>query len=140
MPRNSGDLLRRPGLWPTVLRAVWELALARHTLGRRSTRELLDPGQDRVQARGHRDAALPARVAWAIPRVAARMPWRANCLVQALAARRWLARKGVASDLCIGTRKDRPSGFEAHAWLSVNGLVLIGSDINDFVALCVERP
>lgn len=135
LPSNGTGLLRSPWLWSVALRAVWELALARLALGRRSARDLFCYAQKCTKKRDCPDAALPARVAWAIPRIAARVPWRADCLVQALAARRWLARKSIASNLCIGTRKDRCSGFEAHAWLCVDQRVITGGDIDEFVSL-----
>lgn len=135
LPRTAGGVLRRPGLWPCLILAVWELALARLALGRQSARDLLGRAQDPLSGSGAPDPALPARVAWAIPRVAARVPWRADCLVQAMAARRWLARAGIATDLWIGTRKDRAPGFEAHAWLCHDGAVITGGDIGGFVPL-----
>lgn len=133
LPRTRGALLLRPDLWLAVLRAGGELAWARYRLARCETRELLQAPAPRLHHRPrHHQAAL---VAWAIPRVAARVPWRADCLVQALAARRWLHGCGVDSELYLGTRKDRPAGFEAHAWLCVEGRVVTGGDISGFVPL-----
>ena len=42
-----------------------------------------------------------------------------TCLVQSLALRWMLARRGIAAQLKIGAAKD-PRGFRAHAWLEVN--------------------
>jgi hypothetical protein len=47
------------------------------------------------------------------------------CLVQALAARWLLARRGIASDLHIGVLKN-DDALEAHAWLERDGRVLVG--------------
>lgn len=127
--------MRRPDLWPCLIRAVWELALARRALGRQSARALLARAQDPLVRVRAPDAALPARVAWAIPRVAARLPWRTDCLVQAMAARRWLARAGIATELWIGSRTDQIPGFEAHAWLCLDGAAITGGDITGFVPL-----
>ena len=135
LPRQTLALLLRPGLWPCLMRAVWELALARRALGQQSARDLLDRAQAPLVCSREPDPALPARVAWAVPRVAARLPWRADCLVQAMAARRWLARAGIATELWIGTRTDRAPGFEAHAWLCLDGAVITGGDISGFVPL-----
>ena len=68
------------------------------------------------------------------------MPWRSDCLVQALAAQRWLARKGVPSCLQIGSRKTEMIGFEAHAWLSVGDLVVTGWDIENFEQFIAFPP
>lgn len=47
------------------------------------------------------------------------------CLVQALAARWLLARRGIAADLHIGVLKN-DGALEAHAWLERSGRVLVG--------------
>ncbi|MCZ7550260.1 MAG: lasso peptide biosynthesis B2 protein [Anaerolineales bacterium] len=43
-----------------------------------------------------------------------------TCLVQSLALRRMLTRRGIASRLKIGAARG-PLGFRAHAWLEVGG-------------------
>lgn len=77
-------------------------------------------------------AALVEQVAYVIPRVAARMPWRADCLVQALAAKRWLGRHDVATTLSLGVPREKAIDFEAHAWLSAGENVVTGGDITSF--------
>jgi hypothetical protein len=126
------------GLWLDVARATAELALARWRLGRRSARALIELAQR--QGRPPRPAppgaaGLAGRVAFVIPRVAARVPWRADCFVQALAAQSWLARSGVPSDLYIGVRRDRAPGLEAHAWLRHGDRIVTGGDVSGFVPL-----
>jgi hypothetical protein len=105
-------------------------------LARKATRELLAAGDvpdglPPALTAGQRN--LVERVAYAIPRVGARVPWRSDCLVQALAARHWLAREGVASNLTIGVRNE--GGFAAHAWLKVGDEVVTGGPIADFAPL-----
>lgn len=46
-----------------------------------------------------------------------------NCLVQSLALRAMLIRRGIDPDLRIGARQE-PGKFEAHAWLEFAGVVL----------------
>jgi len=46
-----------------------------------------------------------------------------TCLSQSLTLRRMLSRKGIASELRIGTLKTN-AGYHAHAWLEVNGRVI----------------
>lgn len=59
-------------------------------------------------------------------RQASRLVPRASCFTQALAARAWLARHGIANDLRIGVAR-RPDGSpEAHAWVEVGGDVVLG--------------
>ncbi|NCO87092.1 MAG: lasso peptide biosynthesis B2 protein [Rhodobacterales bacterium] len=123
-----------PRGWADLAVALAELARARFALRRRPARDLLAQGQARPVAPRH-DPALVARVAYAVPRVAARLPWRADCWVQALAAQRWLHRHGVATDLFIGVRRDRAPGFEAHAWLRCGHATVTGGDFSGFVPL-----
>ena len=75
------------------------------------------------------------RVAFAIPRVGVRVPWRADCFVQALAAERWLRREGIATDLFLGVRKDPAAGIQFHAWLKHGDRVVTGGDLTGFVPL-----
>ena len=67
-----------------------------------------------------------------------RVPWRSDCVVQALAARRWLARGGVDSDVCIGVRNDA-QGFQAHAWLKVGERIVTGGDVSSYAELPPAR-
>ncbi len=80
---------------------------------------------------------LVDRVAYAIPRVAVRLPWRADCLVQAIAAERWLRSAGVPSTIHFGIPKVKSAKFEAHAWLRVGKRIVTG-DISGYVPLRSE--
>jgi Transglutaminase-like superfamily len=64
------------------------------------------------------------RVGGAVARAAELLPWHPTCLRQALAARRMLRRRGIASSLHLGVR----SGAEwaAHAWVTVEGTPVVG--------------
>jgi hypothetical protein len=147
MPDRPADLGRAlrlgPRVWSDLGRAALELARARWRLRRHSARDLLDLG--RRQAAPSRPlppngAAILDRVAFAVPRVAARVPWRADCWVQALAAQSWLAQEGVPAEIWIGVRQDR-GGFEAHAWLRSGDRAVTGGDGEGFVPLVApDRP
>lgn len=140
---GSGAALLRvlrlgPRDWGALPVAAWELARARRRLGRHRAQALIE--LSRRQGRPSRPTppgagALVDRVAFAIPRVAARLPWRADCWVQALAAQAWLARHGVPSEIWIGVRQDRAPEFEAHAWLLQQGRTVTGGDLTGFVPL-----
>lgn len=67
----------------------------------------------------------PALMGWALQAWGKRVPWRADCLVQALAARLWLERSGTASVLRLGARR-LDGGILAHAWLEVDGIPVSG--------------
>ena len=119
-------------------RAGLELALARLRLNSRHAKALLAaPGRPTTML-SPRHAALVERVAFVIPRVAARLPWRADCMVQAIAAGRWLGRHGIATTLTLGVPRDRPAEFEAHAWLTAGSRIVTGGDISGYVPLA--RP
>ena len=136
--RDGAALLRlSPVVWLDLLRATMELALARYRLGAHSPKQLLKLAQQNSQQTPTTSQAdhFAARVAFAIPRVAVRLPWRADCWIQAMAAQRWLRSKGIASQLTIGTRKDLHGAFQAHAWLTCNGAIITGGDSSGYVPL-----
>ena len=129
---------RGPRFWADLVISVWESALANRALRHTPPGELpllrgAQPVPDRT-ALTVEQAALIERVAYAVPIMATRVPWRSDCLVQALTARRWLARATILSDVCIGVRKDEQD-FEAHAWLKVGERIVTGGDISSYAEL-----
>ncbi len=69
-----------------------------------------------------------AQVKYAVMRMARFVPWRSDCLVQALAAQKWLESYGIAANLVIGVDPLRPQGFHAHAWLTYGEELVTGSN------------
>ena len=67
--------------------------------------------QGSATAFGHEDGE---RMRVALARIGRRLPGRADCMVQSLAARMWLERRGVPFDFRLGMRRG-PSGLGAHA-------------------------
>ncbi|WP_052766028.1 lasso peptide biosynthesis B2 protein [Aurantiacibacter gangjinensis] len=143
--RSSDSYALSPGglarIAPFVARATLELARARHHFEQRNPATML--ADNRRIAAAHRqhdqaaadDHAMVSCVAFAMPRVAARVPWRADCLVQALAAQRWLAAKGIATQLVIGAQRGDGKPFGAHAWLTYGEHVVVGGDIDGYAPL-----
>ena len=77
--------------WSDLLRASVELAFARWSLGARTAGDVLriargSSASELSECLSVRQHKLVDRVAFSVPRVADRVPWRADCLVQALAA------------------------------------------------------
>ncbi|WP_158611008.1 lasso peptide biosynthesis B2 protein [Aurantiacibacter spongiae] len=67
-----------------------------------------------------------------VRRTAARMPFRAVCLPQAMSARWLLRRRGIPSRIVIGSRRgDSREGLLFHAWLMVGEQVVTGQDERD---------
>src|SRR3954468_17178924 len=89
--------------WASIFRAVAELAIVRLQLAMHSPRQLLIPEPLRLPQPhpSDRAAQMVDRVSWAIGVAACRVPWRSDCLVRARAAQRWLARKGVPTEMFI---------------------------------------
>lgn len=82
--------------------------------------------------------APPGQLAWAVRTAARRVPG-ATCLVQALALQRLLSQQGHASELHIGVARHDQS-FEAHAWLTHHGEILIGADRHEDFTPLVAWP
>ena len=120
--------------------SVWELGLARIALDRVAMAEIARrnavPGK-RVSTAD--DAQLLDRIGYVLPRVGRRLPWRADCLVQALAGQRWLRRKGLASRITIGVDNQTDATFAAHAWLLCGERVVTGGDISRYAPIFGEE-
>jgi len=79
-----------------------------------------------VSAARRSDGACAAQqIVWAIEK-AARLIARSNCLIQALAGQALLIRYGYKPCLIVGVARDEDLGFEAHAWVTSEGQILIG--------------
>lgn len=72
-----------------------------------------------------REPALRS-VAWATAAAARRVPWRAQCLEQAIAAQRMLRRRGLASTLYFGIARDAERELAPHAWLRSGSVCVTG--------------
>jgi len=59
---------------------------------------------------------------------ARRVPWRAVCFQKGLALHWMLRRRGIASTLLYGARRDG-EGLAAHVWVDVEGETVIGGEV-----------
>ena len=80
------------------------------------------------------------RVRWAIITIAARLPWRALCFQQSLAAQLMLRRRGIFSVLYYGAAQDDRSGLHAHVWLRDGNVDVIGGEIASGFAILATFP
>ena len=81
------------------------------------------------------------RVRWAIIASAARVPWRALCIQQGLAAQFMLRRRGIPSVLYYGAAQDDRDGLSAHVWVRDGDVDVIGGEIADrFTVLATFPP
>jgi hypothetical protein len=85
-------------------------------------------------------AALADKVRWAVAASARRSPWRALCFEQGLAAQVMLRRRGVASTLYFGARRDDASEVTAHVWVRDQDRDVIGCDEASRFAVLASWP
>ena len=126
--------------WLAVFAAsgmVW-LIRARIAFARLEMRTLMQRNESAMLGRapgGDADAELLARIAYVLPRISRRLPWRSDCLVQAIAGQDWLAAHGIAGEIRIGVERPEDAGFGAHAWLVAGEKVILGGDISRYEAI-----
>lgn len=123
------------------IRGIIELLRARIAFSNQTVRELLvpkaanEPGEADLHIQQHHIA----RIAYVLPRLGARLPWRADCLVQALAGRHWLSATGAHSEIQIGVERPENGEFGAHAWLVCEGQIVTGGDISRYAPLLADQ-
>lgn len=108
------------------------VTLARHPFSRVSqtlgefTRPDDPRAADQAAPTTEEDAATARAVRWAIRASAPFLPFRAVCLQQAMAARRMLQRRGIASVMHFGAPAEGERPIDAHAWLDAAGIKVTG--------------
>lgn len=118
--------------WMDVAHAVLELAKSRRRVRRANAADLVGERRPLAGATLEPPADIAGRVSRAIGRAAPLVPWRSDCLVQAEAARSWLGREGLTTELRLGARKADNGGIEAHAWLLCDGDIVTGGEVESF--------
>jgi len=78
----------------------------------------------------YRQAPSPEKFSWAVSAVSRYVP-SATCLAQALTLQALLSQEGIHSDLALGVARDDATGITAHAWLEIDGTVIIGAQERD---------
>ena len=96
--------------------------------------EAVENGRDPADA-ATGDAKLVEQIAYVIPGVARRMPWRADCLVQAMAAQHWLITEGITATIVVGVHQSDSTGFGAHAWLTYGDFVVTGGQTSHYTVM-----
>ena len=117
------------------IRGLSELIRARWIFRRLRAREIVEFNEKvKIQSNPSKelDPALLARIGYVIPRISDRLPWRSDCIVQAIAAQNWLRSHGVASEIQIGVENPQDSNFGAHAWLIYADNIVVGGDISRY--------
>ena len=123
--------------WRYLAIAIKELLVARIRHATQPVGKILRELQDtRMQSDGDTRGEVDLlRLSWAIGAAAARIPWRSDCLLQAMAADRWLRRCGMQSEFFVGVAKDAGGKLKAHAWLRCGDAMVTGADDRNFTNL-----
>ncbi|WP_338467591.1 lasso peptide biosynthesis B2 protein [Novosphingobium sp. ZN18A2] len=135
-----------PRFWLAAGRALLELLRARIALSRLDVADIerlndASARKGRQAGQGGRaDAQVANLVGFVVPRIARRVPWRSDCLVQAMAARRWMLSRGIATRIAIGVDKPAPGDFESHAWLLHGDAIVTGGDIRRYHPMVGHAP
>jgi hypothetical protein len=85
-------------------------------------------------------AIMVRRIRWAIGTAAPRVPWRAFCFQQGVAAQLMLRRRGIPSVLYYGAEPNEHSGLSAHVWVRDGDVDVIGGDIAYRFAVLATFP
>jgi len=74
------------------------------------------------------------RLVWAVKTTSRYVPGT-TCLVQAMASKVLLARRGYPTRLRIGVTRGEGRTFQAHAWLEREGVIIFGESDIDYTSL-----
>lgn len=130
-------------LWvlPMALIAIFRLVRARIKFAYLPIRNLLKQNRkigeklrDETEASAS-EVVFAHRIAYILPRVAQRMPFRSDCLIQAIAGQDWLAFRGFASEIIIGVKPPDNQWLEAHAWLEFGKIAITGGEIEPYAPI-----
>lgn len=119
--------------WPDLtllVEAVLLLGVARIAVltlpFRRVVRVLAMQKLDVPKQEGPQHVTKARRIGRMIQEASRHLPWECRCLVQAIAGKLMLVRRGITSTVYIGVAKDEHKGFNAHAWLSSRAVTVTG--------------
>ncbi len=124
-----------PWLTVFVTRGLWELVKARIVFSRFEVRDLPFRNREAKKNTDRHSRAKPsdvARISYVLPRLSDRLPWRSDCLIQAIAAQNWLSGLQAVSEIQIGVENPTDGQFGAHAWLLHDGKVVTGGEIDQY--------
>ncbi|MDX1401964.1 MAG: lasso peptide biosynthesis B2 protein [Kiloniellales bacterium] len=87
----------------------------------------------------HRETPLAKidvrRLSWAIAVAAKHVPWRSNCLIQVMAADRWLRRYHLGPNFYLGVARDEQGLLTGHAWIRFGDITVTGGRYEQFSTL-----
>ena len=110
--------------------ALTRLFLARLEFSRKTASQIIASFSDArctADPTQHRSSLDVPTVGWAIGIAAGYAPWRADCLIQAMAAHRWLRGHGYRTSFVLGVVGEG-EGLAAHVWLKCEGFMVTGGE------------
>jgi hypothetical protein len=126
-----------------LVEAIFWLAIASLAIAFLPFRSVAAAASRRAQASSPPDqgkSAIVSRVQWAVIAAARRMPWRAVCFQQGLAAHLMLRRRGVPSIIYYGAAQIPDDGLTAHVWVRAGALDVVGCETASQYALLATFP
>lgn len=126
--------------WVSCVHALRALFQARLTLSRQKDGELLrllsqiGPARKAPEIEPESITEVE-QIGRAISRVAILVPWRSDCLVQAIAADSLLRQHGFQSEFFLGVQRRGDAAFLAHCWIKCGDQVAVGGTSDDFKVL-----
>ena len=118
--------------WAKLARAACELLVARFWFAYRPTNAIISDLQSTKAPGLNAQSPELGDISWAMDVASRHVPWRSDCLIQAMAANRWLRRYTVEPQFYLGVKKDGGNTLAAHAWLTVGDRVITGGNISGF--------
>ncbi len=86
------------------------------------------------------DSQTLLQIGWAVNAAARHAPWDSACLAQALTAHWMLERRGLASTIYLGVKRDDQGRLCAHAWLKAGGQILTGESGHEEFTVLATFP
>ena len=128
-----------------ALEAGWELLRARvltlcpATIYSASLGRLVEADEPESERLAEVSRNQAAEIGQVVASVSARLPFRAECLQQAIAVRRMLRRRGISAMVYLGIARDRAERADvrqaAHAWVKVGTRVVSGDGMIEKFAI-----
>src|SRR5687768_15051293 len=106
MRRRLKLLATSPARLASLGTASLLLASARWTLAFRPMAELIAELRSPLDVNPQPNPDLAKEIAWALRSASAKVPWRADCLVRAIAARHWARRSRLPFEFHLGVSFD----------------------------------
>jgi len=134
-----------PQDWVFLFRAILALLRARLLMLTSTDSELVSSLRHtkpnlRNNVFGPPDRIWIRRIGEAMKNASAIVPWRSDCLVQAIAADHLLRRRGLQPDFFLGVQVGSETDFSAHCWLDCCGDPVVGQTQETFSVLVVPTP